>query len=199
MSLAFDNFLRQYNATGSEKADGYSRDAFEGLTDPEKDTVFNMLEKELPYSAEWLFFLDPQKALAVCEKTESSWRGDGYKHVFVLQSELLRHTGDLKYQKHMIEDYFKYSERLRAQVADSLGRTPVSAQLIDSLRSIISVETNENAIARASFHLVKLHGVPAKTEEEKNKFWRYVADLRSESDDKKAYAMKDLARNYQIS
>ena len=59
MIIAFDIFMSEHNKTGSEKADGYSQAAFDGLTDSEKDKVFKLLENELPFSAEWLVLVDP--------------------------------------------------------------------------------------------------------------------------------------------
>lgn len=47
--------------TGSEKADGYSRDAFIGLDADEREVVFDLLVTELPFSADWLFFIDAEK------------------------------------------------------------------------------------------------------------------------------------------
>lgn len=43
MTVAFDIFMREHHATGSEKADGYSRNAFIGLSPQEKEQVFRLL------------------------------------------------------------------------------------------------------------------------------------------------------------
>lgn len=40
MTVGYDTFMKQYHAIGSEKADGYSRNAFIGLTSQEKEEVF---------------------------------------------------------------------------------------------------------------------------------------------------------------
>lgn len=42
MTAAFNEFMRQYKMTGSEKADGYSRSGFAGLDEDEKNEVFNI-------------------------------------------------------------------------------------------------------------------------------------------------------------
>jgi hypothetical protein len=44
MTIAFDIFMSEYDKADSEKADGYSLAAFDGLTGSEKDAVFRLLE-----------------------------------------------------------------------------------------------------------------------------------------------------------
>jgi hypothetical protein len=46
------NFLTKFGSTGSEKADGYSRNDFIGLTECEKKTAFDYLVLELPWEVE---------------------------------------------------------------------------------------------------------------------------------------------------
>lgn len=55
MTSAFNEFLRRYKITGSEKADGYSQSAFIGLNEHEKEEVFKILVMELPYSVSGYF------------------------------------------------------------------------------------------------------------------------------------------------
>jgi hypothetical protein len=116
MTKAFHEFMRQYKMTGSEKADGYSRAAFIGLDEREKEEVFNLLINELPFSVSWLFFLDAQKAFDVVKQEEQKLRGNGYVHVYMLQEELIKFSGDLSFQNHMIADYLGYVDRLRPLV-----------------------------------------------------------------------------------
>jgi len=68
MTLAFEKFLGQYEMTGSDKADGYSRDVFIGLNYRERDIVFDLLAKELPWSAKWLFFCRYSKGIIDCKE-----------------------------------------------------------------------------------------------------------------------------------
>lgn len=198
MSAAFDEFLRQHTASGSEKADGYSKAAFEGLSDEEMKQAFDLLEKELPYSVEWLFFLDPIRAKRVAENEEATSRKNSYYPTFILQRELLKQTGDLTYQQHMFEDYPHYADHIKPQAVDSLGKTPVSPDLAKILQSIVLTEVNEKAVARAAFHLVRIHSVPTQTEDERNKFWRLVANLKSDSALTKANTFKTLDTVYPI-
>lgn len=43
MTLAFEKFMKQYRMTGSEKADGYSSDAFVGLEESEKEVFVQLM------------------------------------------------------------------------------------------------------------------------------------------------------------
>ena len=89
MTLAFENFLKQHNAEGSEKADGYSTSLLTELDVNEKEMDFELLESKLPWSIEWLFLLDRDKALSTAKEEEAKRRGDSYADVFCFSSKLL--------------------------------------------------------------------------------------------------------------
>lgn len=194
MTVAFDKFLKQYQMTGSEKADGYSRDAFEGLDEHEKEAVFKLLVQELPYSAEWLFFLDAEKAVVIAKEEEQKLRGNGYASVYMLQEELLKHTGDLLYQDHMIEDYPSYVDNLRPLVVDSIARTPANPTTVAFLKQVVLTEVNTSAVSRAARELVAAVNVPRATEADEEKYSRLIKELRSENVDAELKAFKQIAK-----
>ena len=168
MTAAFEKFVRQYKMTGTEKADGYSPDVFVGLDGYEKEQVFKLLTTELPWSVEWLFRLNPEKALAVVKDEEERLRGNRYVHVYMLQQQLVKYTGDILYQRHMIEDYPNYVEDLKPHVIDAVGCTPANAAAIEFFKRVILVEANTSAVARASRNLLNAIKFPRSSEEEKN-------------------------------
>lgn len=192
MTTAFDNFMKQHEKTGSEKADGYSRDVFVGLSDFEKEKVFSLLAQELPFSAEWLFFLDAEKALPVVKMEEERLRGDRYGDAYLLQEELIKFTGDLSYQAHMIESYPDYAEDTKPLVVDAIGRTPANTATVDFFKHVILTEVNSSAVARAARRLLAVLGIPRTTESEENTYSRIVKDLRSESLDIKLRALRQI-------
>lgn len=194
MTVAFENFMKQYKATGSEKADGYSRDVFVGLDVNEKVTVFNLLVAELPFSAEWLFFLDPQKALIVAKEEEQKLRGNGYESAYMLQEQMVKYTGDLLYQHHMIEDYPSYIDDLKPLVIDSIGRTPANTAMVAFLKQVILTEVNPSAVARAARKLLAALNIPRTNEIEEAKYSRLVSELRSESAQLKLSVMGQIAK-----
>jgi hypothetical protein len=192
MSTSFENFMKQYEKTGSEKADGYSRDVFVGLSDAEKSVVFDLLVRELPFSVEWLFFLDAEKALPVVKKKEEQLRGDGYASNYLLQEELVRFTGDLSYQVLMIESYPIYTDSDKALVVDAIGRTPANAATINFFKNVILTEVNTSAVARAARALMSDLAIPRSTESEENTYKQLVSDLRNELLDVKLRALKRI-------
>ncbi len=154
MTRAFDIFMHQYNMTGGEKADGYSRAAFTGLVSDEQEEVFRLLMREIPFSVEWMFFLNADRALAIAKQYEAKWRGDGSRHVYILQQQIVAYSGDLLYQQRMIEDYPHYLEHLRAQVIDAVHRTPSNAATKDFFQQVVLTEQDDDAAVRACRHLL---------------------------------------------
>lgn len=170
MTSVFEKFMRQYKMTGSEKADGYSQDVFVGLSENEKRTVFELLVTELPWEIEWLFFIDPEKALRIAKEKESKLRGDPYGHAYLFQQQIVKYSGDLLYQKRMIDDYPGYPERVRPLVVDAIHRTPKNEDTVAFFKHVVLVEVNASAVARASRHLLDSLKVPQATEAEKENF-----------------------------
>lgn len=180
MTLAFGKFLKQYRMTGSEKADGYSHDVFLGLDNHERVEVFNLLTAELPWSAEWIFLLDLDKAIALVKEEEQKMRGDPGEEVHLLQQQLLKYTGDLLYQVRMIEDYPVYKDRLKSRVVDSVAKTPTNQAKCNFLKQVIRVELNVNAVDRAIRHLLYSIEFPRITEADEQNYHRLVNDLKND-------------------
>jgi hypothetical protein len=192
MTAAFEKFMRQHQMTGGEKADGYSRDVFVGLEPEERAKVFNLLIDELPWSAEWIFLVDADKAEHVVRELEKQWRGNPDQHVNWLQKQLVLRTGDLKFQQHMIEDYFKYSEWLRPGVVESVGATPTNKAKLEFFKQVILVEVDEDAVVAAIRHLLFSIKFQRTTDEEKRKYEDLVQNLRNEDLDVKQSALLEL-------
>ncbi len=193
MTRAFDTFLKQYRATGSEKADGYSRDAFVGLDEGEKIEVFDLLVKELPWAADWLFFLDGAKAMAVALTLEPGLRGGGYSGVHWLQREMVKHSGDLRYQQHMIDDYPAYADRVRPQVIDSIAGTPMNATAFGFFRQVILTETCDDPQFRACWRYLHAIEVPRVTDADEANHERWLGILRNGDNDAKQRTLAELA------
>ena len=179
MTVAYDKFMKQYHATGSEKADGYSRDAFVGLASQEKEEVFRLLATELPWSVEWLFFVDAKRALAVVKEAEQKGRDDPFGHTYKLQAAIVNHTGDLTYQAHIMEDYPAYHESKKALVVDAINRTPANETTINFFKKVILTETNEDAIAGASMNFLDAMNVANATQDDRVAYDRLLDELRS--------------------
>jgi hypothetical protein len=196
VTTAFENFMRQYKMTGSEKADGYSDDAFVGLDEHEKEVVFKLLVTELPWSVEWLFFVDREKALAVAKEEEARLRGNPEEHVYMLQQKIVKYAGELNYQMRMIEDYPHYVDRLKARVVSAVNSTPVNKETVEFFKKIIFSEVNGDAVARASRHLLDAIKLPRGSEAEKKNYDRLVSELRNDDVKVKQRALA-LIRKYE--
>ena len=194
MTAAFNDFMREYKMTGSEKADGYSQSVFIGLDDQEKNEVFSILLTELPYSAHWLIFLDRKKALPIIKQNEKEMRGNGYARVYLLQEELIKCTGDLSYQEHMIHDYPGYVDYLRPLAVDAIGRSPTSPASINFLKQIILTETDSDAVARATRRLLSMLKVPRSTEIEQKNYFKLTDELLNENTTDKLKAFRALEK-----
>ncbi|WBS04298.1 hypothetical protein OU994_08475 [Pseudoduganella sp. SL102] len=193
MTQAFENFLRQFHMTGSEKADGYSRDAFEGLADHEKTTVFDMLVQELPWASDWLFRLDPGRALAVATELEPRMRGRN-SGVHWLQRQIVDLTGDLRYQQHMIEDYPGYDERARPGVIASIACTPASEAAIAFFRQVILAGEEGGAMHAAARALLRALQVPRASAQEEAHYLGLEAQLCGADRETRSAAIEALRR-----
>jgi hypothetical protein len=192
MTASFDEFMRQNAMAGSEKADGYSPDVFTMLTAQEKDIVFSILQKELPWSAQWIFLVDAERAAAILKAKEQALRGDPYEDVYMIQQNLVTHTGDLLYQKHMIEDYPNYIEKKRPLVVDAVHRTPTNEDTISFFKQIILVEVNFSAVARASRHLLDSLGLSRNTDTDQKNYDQLISNLTSDDSQLKQQALLQI-------
>lgn len=179
MSLAFEKFMMQYKMAGREKADGYSPDVFIGLEEHEKESVFKLLTNELPWSAEWLFALDPQRALAIAKEKEKELRGRSFGGAYLLQKAIVKYSGDLLYQEHMIEDYSSYDASLKANVIDAINCTPTNAATTAFFKQVILTETDSDAVASACIHYLDAFKIPSTTDTEKQTYDRLFTELRN--------------------
>lgn len=194
MTSEFDLFMKEYQMTGSEKADGYSIDALIGLSEREKAIAFELLLKELPWSTKWLFILDAQKAASVARETEEEMRNKDGEDVYMLQQQLVKYTGDLVYQQHMIEDYAKYRDKVRPLVVDAIDRTPTNQAKIDFFKHVLMIEVNSTAVARAARHLLDAINFPRSTDSEKTNYDHLISNLRSDDTRVKGNALAKIQK-----
>jgi len=199
MSCMIKNFLTKFGRTGSEKADGYSRNDFIGLTEFEKKTAFDYLVLELPWEVEWLFFLDPKRAAIVAKQKEAEERGNRHSHVYLIQKQLVNQCGEMKYQQHMIDDYYNYIDCLKPLVVDAIAQTPRSSSSVNFFKHLILVESNEDALAGASVHFLNSLGFIRETESGKKAYLQLLSQLRCDSRLVKLSAIEYVLKNIHCS
>jgi hypothetical protein len=124
--------------------------------------------------SKWLFFLDAHKASLVVKEKEVEQRGDCHAHVYLFQKHLVNQCGDMKYQQHMIEDYWNNTDSLKSLVVNAIATTPVNSATISLFREIILSEIDENAIASASINFLESMGFSYSCEDEKRPYHRLM-------------------------
>ncbi|MYM73113.1 hypothetical protein GTP56_13030 [Duganella sp. FT134W] len=191
MSAAFDEFMRQQRMTGSEKADGYSPNVFVGLSEEEKPIVLSLLLRELPWSAEWIWVVAPDNAEIILREWIDARRGDPYRHVYMALQSLVRHTGDLRYQQQMIEDYPSYHDDLKHQVVDAIHYTPVNVETINLFKHVVLEDADADARFSAAYSLLDSLQVRQNAEYE-----RLLGHLRSEDLQLRAAALAQLDQQF---
>jgi hypothetical protein len=115
----------------------------------------------------------------------------------VFQQQIVKFSGDLLYQKHMIDDYPAYPaypDHVKPLVVDAIYRTPKNENTIAFFKHVILTEVDASAIARASQHLPEVLNVPQATESEKEIFRGMVTELRSDDTATKLRAIAKLEK-----
>ncbi|QJD89341.1 hypothetical protein HH213_03990 [Duganella dendranthematis] len=191
MTAAFDEFMRQHRMTGSEKADGYSPSVFVDLSEEEKPIVLSLLLQELPWSADWIWVVAPDKAEIVLKEWIEARRGDPYRHVYMAQQSLVRHTGDLRYQQQMVEDYPGYHDEMKHRVVDAIHYTPVNVETIAFFKYVVLEDADADARFAAAFSVLDSLQVPDTAEYE-----QLLGHLRSEDVELRAAALAQLDQQF---
>jgi hypothetical protein len=201
MSDTFDEFLKQYHAQGREKADGYDRSHFDGLTDDEKVRAFELLAAEaekVPETAtHWLFYLDPSRAEQVTLAQVAAKKGDPYGENFVRQFTLIRYTHDLRYQREMLAEYPGIDDFYKVDALRRIRRTPETRELRAFLRGILLNETNTSVLAAAATGFLELHHIP-DTPSGRAEDAVYAARLKSPSSQVRADAIREVEQKYPL-
>jgi hypothetical protein len=195
VSDAYQQFIRQYNATGREKADGYARAHFDGMTPAEKAQAFDLLKDEVarhPSFVEWLFYVDAARAAPVALQIVQQQEVDPYYPAYLVYEQLQAHSQDLRYQQRMIDGYPRVPADYRDQAIEALGRTPPSPARRDFLRDVLLSETNPSVLAGAAYHLVVDLKLPYNTDAEKKRFRQVVAALGSEDATQRQATLRSL-------
>lgn len=202
MSDTFDRFLKQYHAQGREKADGYDRSHFDGLTDDEKIRAFELLAREAEGAPEtatpWLFHLDPPRAEAVTLDQIAKKKGDPYGENYVRQFELLNYTHDLAYQRAMLDDYPLYTRLNKSDALHRILRTPDTPELRRFVRDVLLRETDASAVAAAAIGFLRLHRVPKDAPQERAIHKAYGARLKNPSPQVRADAVREIEQKYPL-
>lgn len=201
MTVIFEKFKRQYYSTGREKADGYVRGHFDGLSANEKIKAFDMLSDEMgvnPDAVEWLFYLNDRKAKQVCLDYIQANKSGDKSGFFVIYYYLYKQSGDIRYQKKMIDEFYDFPDYQRGVALEYLRKTKVSMDYTDFLRSIIAGRHVEDLANRAAYHYLLAHNVPGETKKEQEVFDNFLDSLKSTDLSIRSTIMDEIKQSYPI-
>ena len=196
MSEAWDRFDRQLQATGREKADGYSAAHFQGMTAEEKGRAFDLLRQEAridPTVAEWLFHLEPARAEAACRDLLAQEQANPHFSAFVVEHALCKHTQDLRYQQRMIDGYPRVPDDQKPRALERLGHTPASPALRAFFHDLLLAETDPELLASAAYQVLLAHELPYASEGDKTRFRDLLSRLSSPSRATREQALRALS------
>ena len=112
MTKTFDRFLKQFNSTGNDKAQGYDESHFDGLNEDEKKKVFELLESELiaPGVIGWLFRLDANRAENTLKNYITKHSGMPTSGLHRIYIALFHFTNNEIYLDYFERDFHSYYE-----------------------------------------------------------------------------------------
>ncbi len=186
MTKTFDNFLEQYHSSGSQKADGYNKSHFYGLTAKEKEKAFELLINEsiAPGVADWLFYLDKERAENLLKNEINHSNKDSMSGIHRLYLALYRNTHDKRYQNLLIDGFFSYSELDKCEALLAIKSTgPDSNRILELYKKIIFSSNNSKVITSAADLFLRHIKQPCESENDRKEFYSIRKML--ESDDLK--------------
>jgi hypothetical protein len=164
---SYKAFLRQYQAQGREKLDGYSSSHFDGLSADERLEVFDLLRKSLLDANDdtaiyGLAYLDPQRALEVFNEFDR--KIDTYSieypklyywiHVITKSSSSLNK---------LLECGEQGSYYTKLETITHIEKLPNYCTILKWLKSRIFVETEAVVVHAASAELLRRYGISRNT------------------------------------
>lgn len=183
MTAAFDGFMRQYEAQGREKAEGYMPSHFAGMTGAERRRAADLLYDELSHdagmAADGLVMLDRGVARERLTRFVAEQAAEPVPTIGEIYARLYELTRDLTYQTLMIEAFSSCPPERRGDLVLRLDATPSTLALRAFLRDRILNEDEpiaQSLCARAL--LLRRLGAP-KTEAERADFTARWANLKS--------------------
>jgi hypothetical protein len=139
-----------------------------------------------------LVLVDLQRAIAVLESEEKRLRGNRYEAVYKLQEYLVRYSGNLVYQQHMIDDYSGYIENLKPLVVDAIGRTPANPATVAFFKQVILTETNTSAVSRAARRLLAAVNFQREIERDEINYKQTIRELTGDNFERKVRALAQI-------
>lgn len=168
MSIAFERFIKEYNAKSTEKLDGYSLENLKGLLPSERSQVIDVLRLEASsffQAIEALAFLDEKVALATLLDLEENGSPEWKERAYPVHFWLWKLTFEETYAEKFVACRENLSESSVVPfyvLASSGVNSPTLEKL---LRNGILNEPDKTAVSVSAKAIIERYGVT----KEKNK------------------------------
>lgn len=170
MSETWDHFIRQYNAEGPEKAEGYDARHFAGMDFIERARAAELLRRELPESpgaaSGGLVALGDEFAVQALLRFVREYDGQEVDNIDQAYYALWRLTEDPVWPIKMIETYPLADAHERGAFMQRLRETPPSPEMRAFLEDCVVAEEDFAGRALAGELLLDVAGVPDESEDE---------------------------------
>lgn len=173
MTSTYTKFLEQFNSKGREKADGYDKSHFDGLTDKEKDLAFELLSTEYisPKTIDWMHYICPEKTVKFSEnKINRDTRiSPGIHRIYFF---LYKKTKNIELLRRLIEAFPQIQSSEKNEVIWMIKRSDMCKnEKLDFYKKVITEDHDRKAISSAADFFLVESGVQRKTASEKNDFY----------------------------
>jgi hypothetical protein len=199
-SDGFNRFLKQLNASGREKGEGFDSSHFEGFSDDERQKAAQLLRDALlngdNTAAHGFVLLDPGTARPILDESLRKFSGDDWYSLRVVK-ELWKLTGETRYQDLMIAILDQPDELLRQSALVGLQATPHNARVMMALERIVLNDPIETLRFLAARQLLYGLGLIMDSGDVEHSYIRTARELSDKNRDVREKALSELKNRRQ--
>lgn len=194
-SETYNRFLQQLNARGREKADGFDRSHFRGLSADERVEAARLLREALfkgdDTAAVGLVLLDSAAAKEPLEEALQT-EGKGPLYTLTLAKELWKLTGESRYQEMMI-DLLRHPDRIiRRRALGGLEATPHNDRVMAEIKHLVINDPDQTIRYRAANHLLYGLGLIPNFHDVFASYQQILQNLSDENKEVREKALSEL-------
>jgi hypothetical protein len=194
-TATFNHFLRQLNAQGREKLDGFDNSHFRGLSSDERLEVARLLREALlrgdSTAAAGLVLLNREEARQPLEEALQKMKGDPWVSIAIAE-QLWDLTRESRYQDIMIATLEDPSEVLRQRALVGLKNTPHNERLMAALELLVINDRDGTIRFLAASNLLYGLGLIRDIYDTDHPYKQIVRDLHGESKEIREKTLAEL-------
>lgn len=168
--MTFDQFTRQYHASGREKLDGYTSSTFDGMTLLERRKAESLLieaaERGDTTAYQGLALIGTSTARAVLKRIHASLHPPSFSHLHASEF-LYKISPDENYQREIGKNLATNNDMLYEQTVITLSYTKSTSYFLKTMREILLATDKEStAHSVAASALIRYFGFPPLTKDQ---------------------------------